>query len=102
MVRDPAASYSPGGGKKLMECVRDAIRARHYSYRTEETYCQWIRRYILFFDKRHPLEMGEGEINTFLSYLATKGEVAASTQNQALSALLFLYRDVLGRGVGQL
>jgi hypothetical protein len=64
--------------------------------------CQWIRRYILFFDKRHPLEMGEGEINTFLSYLATKGEVAASTQNQALSALLFLYRDVLGRGVGQL
>jgi integron integrase len=102
MVRDPAASYSPGGGKKLMECVRDTIRARHYSYRTEETYYQWIRRYIFFFNKRHPLEMGEGEINTFLSYLATKGEVAASTQNQALAALLFLYRDVLGREVGQL
>jgi integron integrase len=102
MVLDPAATYAPGGGKKLMECVREAIRARHYSYRTEETYCGWIRRFILFFDKRHPLDMGEGEINTFLSHLATKGQVAASTQNQALAALLFLYREVLGREVGQL
>ncbi|MGC8724420.1 MAG: integron integrase [Acidobacteriota bacterium] len=102
MVLDPAGAYEAGGGKKLMECVREAIRARHYSYRTEQTYCQWIRRYILFFGKRHPLDMGEGEINTFLSHLATKGRVAASTQNQALSALLFLYREVLGREAGQL
>lgn len=99
---EPPGTYSPNGGKKLLDCVREAIRARHYSYRTEETYCQWIRRYILFFGKRHPLEMGEGEINTFLSHLATKGKVAASTQNQALSALLFLYREVLGRELGQL
>jgi len=101
-VADAPGTYDPGGGKKLMECLRDAIRARHFSPRTEETYCQWVRRFILFFGKRHPLEMGEGEINTFLSYLATKGQVSASTQNQALSALLFLYRDVLGREVGQL
>ncbi len=102
MVLDSAGVYEPGGGKKLLACVREAIRARHYSLRTEEAYCQWIRRYILFQQKRHPLEMGEGEINTFLSHLATKGRVAASTQNQALAALLFLYRDVLGREIGQL
>lgn len=95
MVKDPAAAYTPGGKKKLMDCVRDAIRARHFSHRTEKAYCGWIRRYILFFDKRHPLEMGASEINTFLSYLATNRDVAASTQNQALSALLFLYQNVL-------
>jgi len=96
-VLEPPGTYSPNGGKKLLDCVREAIRARHYSYRTEETYCQWIRRFILFFNKRHPLEMGAAEINTFLSYLATSRDVAASTQNQALSALLFLYKNVLGR-----
>ena len=101
-VVDPAGVYEAGGGKKLLACVREAIRARHYSYRTEQMYCQWIRRYILFFNKRHPLEMGEGEINTFLSHLATDDKVAASTQNQALAALLFLYREVLGREIGQL
>ncbi|MEW5764083.1 MAG: integron integrase [Acidobacteriota bacterium] len=101
-VLEPPGTYSPNGGKKLLDCVREAIRSRHYSYRTEETYCQWIRRFILFFNKRHPLEMGEGEINTFLSYLAGKRNVSASTQNQALAALLFLYREVLGREVGQL
>ena len=95
LVMDPPGTYDPKGGKKLMDCVRDAIRARHFSYRTEKTYCAWIRRYILFFGKRHPLEMGAGEINTFLSYLATSRDVAASTQNQALSALLFLYQNVL-------
>jgi len=71
------------------------IRARHYSRRTEGAYVAWIRRYILFHDKRHPTDMGAPEITRFLSSLAVEGNVAASTQNQALSALLFLYRDVL-------
>jgi len=80
---------------KLLDRVRAALRARHYSLRTEEAYAGWIRRFILFHGKRHPDGMGEGEINAFLSSLATEGRVAASTQNQALSALLFLYRHVL-------
>jgi predicted aldo/keto reductase-like oxidoreductase len=79
--------------KKLLDQVRDAIRLKHYAYRTEETYVQWIRRYILFHDKRHPIEMGKAEIEAFLTHLAVAGQVAASTQNQALSALLFLYRE---------
>jgi integron integrase len=81
--------------KKLLDQVRDTIRLKHYSYRTEESYVQWIRRYILFHDKRHPLEMGSAEIEAFLTDLAVNQQVAASTQNQALSALLFLYRAVL-------
>jgi len=81
--------------KKLLDQVRDAVRLKHYSYRTEQTYVQWIRRYILFHDKRHPQEMGVPEIEAFLTYLAVQEQVAASTQNQALSALLFLYRHVL-------
>lgn len=81
--------------KKLLEQVADALRVRHYAYRTEQTYVNWIRRYILFHDKRHPREMGAAEIEAFLTYLAVEGQVAASTQNQALSALLFLYREVL-------
>ena len=81
--------------KKLLDQVRDAIRLKHYSYRTEETYVQWIRRYILFHNKRHPNEMGTPEIEAFLTHLAIDGQVAASTQNQALSAILFLYRHVL-------
>jgi site-specific recombinase XerD len=75
--------------------VRDALRVKHYSYRTEESYVQWIRRYILFHNKRHPNQMGEAEVEAFLTHLAVEGHVAASTQNQALSALLFLYRYVL-------
>ena len=75
--------------------MRQAIRARHYSLRTEEAYVGWIRRYILFHDKRHPAEMGETEINAFVTHLAVEGPVSASTQTQALSALLFLYRHVL-------
>ncbi|NEQ34079.1 MAG: integron integrase [Leptolyngbya sp. SIO4C5] len=71
------------------------MRLKHYSYRTEQTYVQWIRRYILFHDKRHPQEMGIPEIEAFLTHLAVQEQVAASTQNQALSALLFLYRHVL-------
>jgi integron integrase len=75
--------------------VRESIRARHYSRRTEVAYVHWIRRYIFFHGKRHPAEMGASELTQFLSALAVEGKVAASTQNQALSALLFLYCDVL-------
>ncbi|MBI5616784.1 MAG: integron integrase [Gammaproteobacteria bacterium] len=82
---------------RLLDSVREALRVRHYSLRTEETYLQWIRRFILFNDKRHPDEMGEEEVQNFLSHLAVVGKVAASTQNQALSALLFLYGKVLDR-----
>src|SRR3989449_9805730 len=87
----PTASPKP----RLLDRVRDAIRARHYSRRTEEAYVGWIRRFIFFHGKRHPAEMGGAEITAFLTALAVNGRVAASTQNQALSALLFLYRDVL-------
>lgn len=83
--------------KKLLDQVRDAIRVRHYSLRTEEAYVNWIRRFILFHGKRHPKDMGAAEIEAFLTHLAVEGHVAASTQNQALSALLFLYREVLHR-----
>jgi integron integrase len=81
--------------KKLLDQVRDTIRLKHYSYRTEETYVQWIRRYILFHNKRHPQEMGVPEIESFLTHLAIEGNVTASTQNQALNAIVFLYRHVL-------
>jgi integron integrase len=82
--------------KSLRDQFRDLIRARHYSYRTGETYWNWVRRFILFNSKRHPRELGTTEIQGFLSHLATEGKVSASTQNQALSALLFLYKQVLG------
>jgi integron integrase len=85
----------PAQGKKILDQVSEAIRLKHYSYRTEQTYKEWIKRYILFHNKRHPNEMGAPEIQTFLSHLATEQNVAASTQNQALSAILFLYRNVL-------
>lgn len=81
--------------KKLFDRVREAIRRKHYSRRTEKSYVRWIKRYILFHNKRHPQEMGSAEIEAFLTHLAVKERVAASTQNQALSALLFLYREVL-------
>ena len=81
---------------KLLDQVRAVARLRHLSLSTERTYSDWIRRFILFHRKRHPREMGVGEIRQFLSHLAVEGRVAASTQNQALAALLFLYRDVLG------
>ena len=79
--------------------VREEIRKRHYSLRTEKTYVGWIRRFILFHGKRHPAGMGAEEVSRYLSHLAVSGKVSASTQNQALSALLFLYRQVLGREV---
>ncbi|MFO7585061.1 MAG: integron integrase [Anaerolineales bacterium] len=78
-----------------MEQVKDILRAKHYSPRTEETYTDWIKRYIIFHEKRHPKEMGEKEIQTFITYLATELKLAASSQNQALSAIIFLYRHVL-------
>ncbi len=80
---------------RLLEEVRDAIRRRHYSLRTEQTYVHWIKRFIYFSGKRHPREMGAAEVTGFLNHLARERDVAASTQNQALSALLFLYRELL-------
>jgi len=79
---------------RLLEQVRQAIRTRHYSDRTEKAYIHWIKRYILFHDKRHPAEMAEPEIGRFLSSLATDRHVSASTQNQAFNALLFLYQEI--------
>jgi hypothetical protein len=87
---------APGPPKlRLLDRVREALRTRHYSDRTEEAYIAWIRRYI-FFHGEHPPDMGGAEVTRFLSALAVEGRVAASTQNQALGALLFLNRDVLG------
>lgn len=83
--------------KKLLDIVRDTIRRKHYSIRTEEAYVNWIRRFILFHGKRHPKDMGAAEVEAFLTHLATEGHVATSTQNQAFSALLFLYCEVLQR-----
>ena len=87
---------------KLLDRLREALRARHYSPRTEECYCHWVKRFIFFHHVRHPAEMGEPEVNAFLTSLAMQGKVSASTQNQALSALLSLYRYVLDRPLGQL
>ncbi|MBS3963348.1 MAG: integron integrase [Methylomonas sp.] len=80
---------------KLLDQVRDKIRVKHYSIRTEQAYTDWIRRFILFHHKQHPSEMGAAEVEAFLTHLAVVGNVAASTQNQAKSALLFLYKEVL-------
>lgn len=84
----------------FLESVRDLIRVKHLSYRTEEAYLGWIRRFILFHDKRHPKEMGADEVQAFLTHLAVEGNVAAATQNQAFAALLFLYREVLQKSLG--
>jgi len=90
------------GEPKLLDQVRNLIRTKHYSIRTEEAYVGWIRKFILFHGKRHPKEMGENEISAFLTHLAVNRNVAASTQNQAFNALLFLYRKVLGMEFGTL
>src|SRR5215813_3481261 len=89
-------THGPRPQPKLLERARDIIRLKHYSIRTERTYLNWMRRYILFHHKRHPQEMGPAEIEAFLTHLAMAGNVARSTQNQAFKALLFLYREVLG------
>ncbi|MDP3608324.1 MAG: integron integrase [Methylophilus sp.] len=84
---------------KLLDQVRDKIRLKHYSIRTEQAYTDWIKRYIFHFNKRHPKDLGANEVEQFLTYLAVEGKVAASTQNQAKSALLFLYKEVLGEAL---
>ncbi|MEA3308979.1 MAG: integron integrase [Chloroflexota bacterium] len=82
---------------KLLARVRNSLRQRNYAYSTEQSYTSWIKRYILFHHKKHPLKMGEKEIEEFLTYLAVRKKVAAATQNQALSALIYLYQEVLHR-----
>jgi integron integrase len=103
---DPAVDLQPAqkppAQPKLLDRVREAIRSRHYSPRTEQAYVHWIRRYIFFHKLRHPADMGTQELNAFLSHLAVKERVSASTQTQALSALVFLYRHVLQRDTGLL
>ena len=85
---------------KLLDQVRHVIRKRHYSIRTEQAYTDWIKRFILFHEKKHPKDMGESEISKYISYLAVKRNVAASTQNQALNSIVFLYKQVLNRDLG--
>jgi integron integrase len=85
--------------KKLLDQVSETLRTKHYAYRTEQTYLDWIKRYIIFHKKRHPKDMGANEIREFIAYLATERKVAASTQNQALSAIIFLYRMVLEQDI---
>jgi integron integrase len=87
---------------RLLDQVREKIRLKHYSIRTEHAYVDWIKRYILFHNKRHPQEMGKQEVERFLTHLAVERHVAASTQNQALSAILFLYKEVLEQDIGWL
>lgn len=87
---------------KLLDRVRAAVRTRHLASSTEKAYVHWAKRYILFHRKRHPTEMGEQEVNAFLTHLAVSERVAASTQNQALAGLLFLYDKVLGRPLNDL
>ena len=87
---------SPSAPLTLSGAVRNAVRARHYSLATERAYVHWIKRFVVFHGRRHPRDLGASEVSSFLSWLANVGHVAAATQNQALAALLFLYRQVLG------
>jgi integrase len=97
------ATAQPAGWRpKLLDRLADALRARHYSRRTEQAYRHWVKRFIFFHNIRHPGEMAEPEVNVSLTHLAVKEKVSPSTQSQALSALLFLYRHVLGRTIGDL
>ncbi len=88
--------------KRLLDIVRDKIRLKHYSFSTERTYLYWIKYFILFHNKKHPVEMGKVEIEAFLTYLAVEKKVSPNTQNQAFSAILFLYREVLGVDMSEL
>jgi integrase len=97
-ITSAAASNKP----KLLDQVRDVIRRKHYSIRTEQAYIDWSKRFIIYHGKRHPREMAEEEVADFLTHLARDLNVAASTQNQALSALLFLYKEVLRHEIGWL
>lgn len=91
----PQPPNQPQPPRKLLDRLRDVIRAKHYSIRTEDAYHDWVKRFILFHDRRHPETMNVPEINAFLTHLAVNENVAASTQNQALNAIVFLYREVL-------
>lgn len=88
--------------KKLLDLVRDKIRFKHYSMSTERTYVHWIKHYIFFHNKKHPIEMGKVEIEAYLTKLATLDKVSPTTQNQAFSAILFLYKEVLGIDISEL
>jgi integrase len=103
-VRPPPSRWQSHGEimskPKLLDQVRAVMRLKHLSLATEHAYVQWIKRYIIFHKMRHPLEMGATEIREFLTHLALKLEVASSTQNQALYALLFLYSQVLHKDIG--
>ncbi|MCB1071404.1 MAG: integron integrase [Verrucomicrobia bacterium] len=92
---NPPSTIHHASSPRLLDLVRDTLRVHRYAYSTEKTYVDWIRRFILFHNKRHPLAMGPTEINAFLTHLAVQGNVAASTQNQALCAIIFLYKKVL-------
>jgi integron integrase len=96
------ASGPPGNKPKLLQQVRDVVRRKQYSIRTEQVYVDWVKRFILYHNKRHPTEMGEEEVAEFLTHLARDRNVAPATQNQALSALLFLYKKVLKQEIGWL
>ena len=96
MPPEPTPCSEPRCEPKLLDQVTGRLRVKHYSIRTEHAYVDWVRRFILFHGKRHPRELGPAEVAAFLTDLAVRGRVSASTQNQAKSALLFLYREVLG------
>src|SRR5262245_58744153 len=95
-----SARVMPNPKAKLLDQVREVLRVKHYSIHTEDAYVGWIKRFIFFHGKRHPREMGAPEVQAFLSDLAVRGEVSASTQNQALNALVFLYSEVLHQELG--
>ena len=97
-----SSTASSGAGSPLLQSVRDALLLRHYSARTIEAYIAWVRRFVVFHGRRHPQSLGANEVAVFLSDLASRGHVSASTQNQALAALLFLYAEVLQRPLGSL
>ena len=98
LTPDRSPTTAPIGSErpKLLDRLRDHLRTRHYSIRTEATYVDWARRFILFHDKRHPQDMGAAEVEAFLTHLAVDRHVSASTQNQAKAAILYLYKEVLG------
>lgn len=102
VVRENAPPSGAPKEPRLLDRVREVLRFKHYSLRTEEAYIGWIRRYVVFHGKQHPESLGTEEVRAFLTDLAVNGKVAAPTQNQALSALLFLYQEVLKREIGWL
>jgi integron integrase len=99
-LQSSSPAPSPGG-TRFLDQVAQVCRLKHYSYRTEQSYLTWMRRFILFHNKRHPKDMGAAEITSFLTHLAVNRGVVASTQNQALNAIVFVYRDVLRRDPGE-